>query len=77
MGQKGNLCRARSIRFPVWISEAIDKIAEDRGCTFTDVVNELLRQELSVMGYSMGIGREGAETAKEIPPVKAKKKIMD
>lgn len=58
MGKKGNLGDARSIRFPTWMASAIDKISDERGMTFTDVVLELLRQELAVMGYNAGIGRE-------------------
>ena len=58
MGQKGSLGSARSIRFPLWMAEAIDGIAKNGGHTFTDVVLELLRKELEVEGYSMGIGRK-------------------
>jgi len=63
MGQKGNLANARSIRFPIWMTSAIDRISAERGMTFTDVVLELLRQELAVMGYNAGIGREAAPPA--------------
>jgi hypothetical protein len=77
MAKKIQLSVQKGVRFPIWMVTAIEKIAKERGCTFTDVVHELLRQELAIMGYSMGIGRESAETAKEIPPVKAKKKKMD
>jgi hypothetical protein len=51
----------KGVRFPQWMSDAIQEIAKKNGLTFTDVVHELLRQELKVMGYSMGIGREASE----------------
>ena len=51
----------KGIRFPMWMAKAIDELAEKGGHTFTDVVLDLLRQELAEMGYSMGIGREAAE----------------
>jgi hypothetical protein len=38
----------------------LEKIAEEKKATFTDVVLDLLRQELAAMGYTMGIGREGS-----------------
>jgi hypothetical protein len=43
------------------MADAIKEIAEEKGLTFTTVVLELLRQELAVMGYTMGIGREGSK----------------
>jgi hypothetical protein len=46
----------------MWMADAINEIAEDKGLTFTAVVLDLLRQELAVMGYTMGIGREGSKT---------------
>ena len=59
MGKKGSDKKSQSIRFPKWIADAIEEIAKKRGHTFTDVVIELLRQELAFMGYTMGIGQEG------------------
>ena len=68
MGQKGNLGKARSIRFPIWMSDALEDIANHKGMTFTDLVVELLRQELAVMditmGSCLGIGRESVESKK-------------
>jgi hypothetical protein len=62
MGQKTNEGRfRRSIVFDKWMADAIKEIAQDKGLTFTAVVLELLRQELAVMGYTMGIGREGSK----------------
>jgi len=61
MGTRGSDRKIQSIRFPVWIADAIEEIAEKGGHTFTDVVVDLLRQELKEMGYSMGIGREAAD----------------
>jgi hypothetical protein len=59
MGKKTNEGRfRRSIVFDKWMADAIKEIAEDKGLTFTAVVLDLLRQELAVMGYTMGIGRE-------------------
>jgi hypothetical protein len=43
----------------------LKRIAGDKGLTFTSVVLELLRQELAVMGYTMGIGRETVENGPE------------
>jgi N-acyl-D-aspartate/D-glutamate deacylase len=61
MGKKGSAGKTQSIRFPKWISDALQEIAEKGGHTVTEVVIDLLRQELSIMGYTMGIGRESAE----------------
>jgi len=67
MGQKTNEGKIQKpIRFDKWMADAIQKIAENRGLTFTAVVIELLRQELSFMGFSMGIGREASEVKTEI-----------
>jgi hypothetical protein len=69
MGQKTNEGRTRkSIIFEKWMAEAINEIAETKGLTFTSVVLELLRQELAVMGYAMGIGRESADKLPESYP---------
>jgi hypothetical protein len=62
MGKKTNEGRfQQSIIFDKWMADAIKEIAQEKGLTFTTVVTELLRQELSVMGYTMGIGREAGE----------------
>ena len=58
MGSKGSRGKAKAIRFPNWMSEAINEIAQIKKIPFSDVVIELLRQELKEMGYSLGIGRE-------------------
>jgi hypothetical protein len=61
MGKKANEGKFKqSIIFEKWMADAISEIAEKKGLTFTSVVLELLRQELSVMGYTVGIGREAA-----------------
>jgi hypothetical protein len=72
MAKKKILTVQKGVRFPKWMAEAIEEIAEKGGHTFTDVVLDLLRQELNFMGYSMGIGRE-ADAQKEKP---AKKKAV-
>jgi hypothetical protein len=61
MGRKGIEGKIRSLRFPVWMYEALEEMALRKKSTFTDIVLELLRQELAVEGYSMGIGREAAD----------------
>jgi N-acyl-D-aspartate/D-glutamate deacylase len=63
MGTKGSEHKIQSVRFPKWMSESIEEIAKKEGVTFTDIVIDLLRQELKIMGYTMGIGREGYEAA--------------
>ena len=74
MGQKANKDRFKqSISFEKWMADAIQEIADKKGLTFTSVVQELLRQELAVMGYSMGIGRE----AVEVTTVKEDKRISE
>jgi hypothetical protein len=40
------------------MDNAIQEIADKRAYTYTDVILDLLRQELAFMGYTMGIGRE-------------------
>jgi hypothetical protein len=66
MGRKTNEGRfQRSIVFEKWRADAINERAQEKGLTFTSVVLELLRQELAVMGYSMGIGREAVEAEPE------------
>jgi predicted DNA-binding ribbon-helix-helix protein len=44
--------RARGVRFDRWIHDVIEEIAQEKGLTFTDVVNVLLGSELEYMGYS-------------------------
>ena len=59
MGQKANEGKIQKpIRFDKWMADAIQEIANKKKLTFTAIVHELLRQELAIMGYSMGIGRE-------------------
>jgi hypothetical protein len=68
MGRKTNEGRfQQSIIFEKWMADAIKEIAEDKGLTFTAVVLDLLRQELAVMGYTMGIGREAVEGSRAEP----------
>jgi hypothetical protein len=68
MGQKTNEGRTKqSIVFEKWMVDAIREIAQKKGLTFTSVVLELLRQELAVMGYTMGIGREAAKGSEAEP----------
>jgi hypothetical protein len=68
MGRKTNEGRfQQSIIFEKWMADAVRKIAQERGLTFTSVVLELLRQELAVMGYTMGIGREAADGSGKEP----------
>ena len=67
MGKKGSDKKAQSIRFPKWMADAIDEIAEKGGHTFTDVVIDLLRQELAFMGYTMGIGQDSQYDTKSKP----------
>jgi len=66
MGQKGSNTIQRGLRLPLWMNDALDEIAEKTGYTFTDVVTELLRKELEFEGYTMGIGRDTAESKKPI-----------
>jgi len=68
MGTKGSEHKIQSIRFPKWMANSIEEIAKKGGHTFTDVVLDLLRQELNEMGYTMGIGRESASQQEK--PVK-------
>ena len=61
MAKKKVLAVQKGVRFPGWMYDAIEELAEKRGFTFTDVVLDLLRQELKEMGYTMGIGREALQ----------------
>jgi len=61
MGKRGSAGKVQSIKFPVWMANSIEEIAEKGGYTFTNVVLDLLRQELNEMGYTSGIGREAGE----------------
>jgi hypothetical protein len=67
MAKKNVISVQKGVRFPKWMADAIQEIAAKKGLTFSDVALELLRQELKVMGYSMGIGREAAETGVSNP----------
>jgi hypothetical protein len=69
MAKKIEVAVQRPIRFPKWMFNSLEEIAQKQGLTFTSVVLELLRQELAVMGYTMGIGREAAEGGSEAGPV--------
>jgi hypothetical protein len=60
MAKKREVSVQKGIRFPKWMFDYLEKIAEEKKATFTDVVLDLLRQELAEMGYTMGIGREGS-----------------
>jgi hypothetical protein len=44
--------RQRNVRFSKWIHDEIEAIAEEKGETFTDIVNILLESELNYMGYT-------------------------
>jgi len=52
------------------MANSMEEIAQKRGYTFTDVVLDLLRQELEYMGYNVGIGWDVTE-----PPVFKKAEI--
>jgi hypothetical protein len=68
MGRKTNEGRfQQSIIFEKWMADAIREIAQDKGLTFTFVALELLRQELGIMGYTVGIGREAADGSEAEP----------
>lgn len=66
MGQRGSDTVKKSINFGRWMYNAIEEIAKKGGHTFTDVVLDLLRQELKEMGYTMGIGREAVEAGEPV-----------
>ena len=66
MGEKGKKTKQLGIRLPLWMVEAIQEVADNRGFTVTDVVIELLRKELEFEGYSMGIGRTIANEKKQL-----------
>jgi hypothetical protein len=65
MAKKKVVSVARHIRVPKWMDDVIQKIADDKSYTYTDVVLDLLRQELAAMGHTMGIGRESVESGPE------------
>lgn len=52
MGRKGSEGITKSIRFPKWMAEAMQEIADKNSLTFTEVVHNLLRQELKEMSYN-------------------------
>jgi N-acyl-D-aspartate/D-glutamate deacylase len=58
----------QGIRFPRWMYDHLQAIADKQGATFTDVVLDLLRQELREMGITMGIGREATGKGSEMEP---------
>jgi len=65
MGKRGSAGKTQSIRFPMWMADAIDEIAEKGGHNFSEVVIEFCRKELEVEGYTMGIGRKDHEVKTE------------
>jgi hypothetical protein len=65
MAKKKVVSVQKGIRFPKWMYDSIQKIADEGDHTFTDVVLELLRLELEGKGYTMGIGRETVENGPE------------
>jgi hypothetical protein len=67
MAKKKTISVERHIRVPKWMDDAIQEVADKRAYTYTDVVLDLLRQELAVMGYTMGIGREAAGGSEKEP----------
>ena len=67
MAKKKVLAVGRHIRVPKWIDDAIQEIADRQSYTYTEVVLDLLRQELAAMGYTMGIGREAADSSEREP----------
>jgi len=58
VGKKGSAGKVQSIKFPKWMAESVEELAEKGGHTFTDVVVELLRRELEIRGYQMDLGKE-------------------
>jgi hypothetical protein len=69
MAKKKVVSVARHIRLPKWMDDVIQEMADSKSYTYTDVVLELLRQELAAMGYTMGIGREAVDGGSEAGPV--------
>jgi hypothetical protein len=67
MAKKRVVSVQKGIRFPRWMHDKIQKIADKGDHTFTDVVLDLLRQELAHMGYTMGIGREATGDSEKEP----------
>ena len=78
MAKKQQAAVQKGVRFPKWMADAIDKIAEKGGHTFTDVVIDFCRQELAEMEIYMGIGRETSLTisTKEKTSKKSAKKAV-
>jgi N-acyl-D-aspartate/D-glutamate deacylase len=56
----------QGIRFPKWMYDRLQAIADEKEVTFTDVVLDLLRQELKAMGITMGIGREAVDSDSQV-----------
>jgi hypothetical protein len=73
MGKKGSAGKTQSIRFPQWMADALDEIAEKKSATVTDVVIEFVRCELEKMDITMGIGRNFGKTNESVPNDRAKK----
>jgi hypothetical protein len=67
MAKKKTASIERHIRVPMWMDNAIQEIADKKSYTYTDVVLDLLRQELAVMGHTMGIGREAVASSEKEP----------
>jgi N-acyl-D-aspartate/D-glutamate deacylase len=69
MAKKKTVAVERHIRVPKWMDKSIQEIADSKSYTYTEVVLDLLRQELAIMGHTMGIGREAVESGPETGPV--------
>ena len=68
----------RAVRFEKWMVNTIEAIAKEKGLTFSEMTNKLLRQELEYLGYTegkydaetYGIGREAVKGSESEPSYK-------
>jgi hypothetical protein len=44
----------KAVRFEKWMVKEIEAVAKEKGLTFSDMVNKLLRQMLEKLGYTEG-----------------------
>ena len=66
MGTKGSAGKIQSIRFPIWMSEKLKKIAGDEGVTVSDIVLKFCEYQLNEMGYYWEIGSRASASVQKI-----------
>ena len=68
VGSKGSANKPQSLRFPLWMSTEIQKIADRESMTFSDIVFKFCEYQLNAMNIYWKIGSHTIDSQKTTKP---------